>query len=154
MFIRDVRTTDAQRLTEIYSYYVEDTAVSFEYKAPTVQEFGNRIEKISRKYPYLVCEDEGRITGYVYASAYSTREAYDWTVATSIYVDRAYRRKGVGKALYAALEERLKEQDLKMFISSLPSLQEPVQHRITYRLRLKPIIRSTEYHSALRSRPE
>ena len=56
MFIRDVRTTDAQRLTEIYSYYVEDTAVSFEYKTPTVQEFGNRIEKISRKYPYLVCE--------------------------------------------------------------------------------------------------
>jgi len=112
MFIRDVRTTDAERLTEIYSYYVEDTAVSFEYKTPTVQEFGNRIEKISRKYPYLVCEDEGRITGYVYASAYSTREAYDWTVATSIYVDRAYRRKGVGKALYAALEERLKEQGI------------------------------------------
>ena len=37
--IRDARLEDAERLVEIYSYYVLNTAVSFEYKVPTVDMF-------------------------------------------------------------------------------------------------------------------
>ena len=37
--IRAVSENDAERLVEIYSYYVNETAVSFEYKVPTVEEF-------------------------------------------------------------------------------------------------------------------
>ena len=37
--IREVEIEDAARLAEIYSYYVQNTAVSFEYEAPTAQEF-------------------------------------------------------------------------------------------------------------------
>ena len=68
LLIRNVRLEDAERLVEIYSYYVLNTAVSFEYEVPTVNEFKSRIEKITAKYPYLVCEKDGRIVGYVYAS--------------------------------------------------------------------------------------
>ena len=110
--IRDAQLEDAQRLVEIYAPYIKETAVSFEYDVPTVDEFKDRIKNIKQKYPYLVCEKDGRIVGYVYASAYSKREAYDWTVATSIYVDKAYRRMGVGSRLYAELEARLKNQGI------------------------------------------
>lgn len=106
--VRDVKPEDAERLTEIYAPYILDTAVSFEYKVPTVEEFRRRIEKITAKYPYLVCEIDGKIVGYVYASAYSSREAYDWTAMTSIYLDREYRRLGVGSLLYRELESRLR----------------------------------------------
>ena len=41
--IRTVSENDAERLVEIYSYYVKETAVSFEYEAPTVEEFKNSI---------------------------------------------------------------------------------------------------------------
>ncbi len=54
MTIREVREEDAERLAEIYAYYVENTAVSFEYKAPTAEECRERVRKISAKYPYLV----------------------------------------------------------------------------------------------------
>ena len=91
--IRDVVPEDAQR---IYSYYVEDTAVSFEYDVPTVEDFTGRINTISAGYPYLVCEKDGVILGYAYLSAYSTRKAYSWTAMTSIYVDRDARRQGSG----------------------------------------------------------
>lgn len=37
--IRDVKTDDAAGLAEIYSYYVLNTAVSFEYVAPPKEEF-------------------------------------------------------------------------------------------------------------------
>ena len=110
--IRDVREDDAAELVRIYSYYVLNTAVSFEYEAPTTQEFCERIKKITAKYPYLVCEKDGGIVGYVYAGEYSSREAYSWTVATSIYVKKELRRQGIGTMLYAELEKRLRDMGI------------------------------------------
>ena len=112
LLIRNVRLEDAERLVEIYSYYVLNTAVSFEYEVPTVNEFKSRIEKITAKYPYLVCEKDGRIVGYVYASEYSSREAYSWTVATSIYLDKECRRQGLGTMLYEEFEKRLRDMGI------------------------------------------
>ena len=110
--IRDAQIEDAARLVEIYSHYVLDTAVSFECTAPSVEEFADRIKNIKTKFPYLVCEKDGKIIGYVYASSYSSRAAYDWTVSTSIYVDKDCRRNGAGALLYKELEKRLKEKGI------------------------------------------
>ena len=115
--IRDAQLEDAERLVEIYSYYVLNTAVSFEYKVPTVEEFKERIRKVKAKFPYLICEKDGFIVGYVYASAYSEREAYSWTVSTSIYVDKDFRRQGIGSFLYENLEERLKQLGIKNILA-------------------------------------
>lgn len=110
--IRDVEVGDAARLTEIYAPYVTDTAVSFEYEVPSVEEFSHRIEKIKKKHPYLVCVDGDKVVGYVYAGTYSPRKAYDWTVTTSIYVDKEYRRQGIGTLLYDSLEEELRKRGI------------------------------------------
>lgn len=110
--VRDVRIEDAGRLVEIYSYYVLNTAVSFEYEVPSVSEFEERIKHITEKYPYLVCEKDNIIAGYVYAGTYSTREAYNWTVTTSIYLDKDCRRQGIGALLYKEIEKRLKEKGI------------------------------------------
>ena len=108
--VRPVQISDAERLAEIYSYYVNDTAVSFEYEAPSADEFIKRIEHTTEKYPYLVCEKDDLVVGYAYAGAYSVREAYTWTVSMSIYVDKDHRREGIGSLLYAYLEKELKKQ--------------------------------------------
>ena len=110
--IREVNIEDVERLVEIYSYYVLNTAVSFEYDVPSVDEFKERIRHTKEKYPYLVCLKGNRIIGYVYAGPYSAREAYSWTVSTSIYVDRDYRRCGAGAMLYRVLEEELRKQGI------------------------------------------
>lgn len=108
--VRPVQISDAERLAEIYLYYVNDTAVSFEYEAPSADEFIKRIEHTTEKYPYLVCEKDDLVVGYAYAGAYSVREAYTWTVSMSIYVDKDHRREGIGSLLYASLEKELKKQ--------------------------------------------
>ncbi|MBR3031704.1 MAG: N-acetyltransferase [Clostridiales bacterium] len=108
--IREAKIEDAERLIEIYSYYVLNTAVSFEYEVPTVSAFRDRIQRTLEKYPYLVFVRGNMILGYAYAGVYSSRSAYDWTATTSIYVDKDYRREGVGAALYKELEARLKAQ--------------------------------------------
>lgn len=117
--IREATLDDAARLVEIYAPYITETAVSFEYDVPTVDEFKGRIKNIKEKYPYLVCEKDGEVVGYVYASAYSKREAYDWTVATSIYVDKNCRRMGVGSLLYKHLEERLKKKGIENLLAGV-----------------------------------
>ncbi len=106
--IRIARPEDAKRLLEIYAYYVENTAITFEYEVPTLEEFRNRIRHTLERYPYLVEENEaGRIIGYVYAGAFKERAAYGWAVETSIYVDSEERRSGSGRRLYEALEKAL-----------------------------------------------
>lgn len=64
MYIRRAAINDAERLLEIYSYYVENTAISFEYTAPSPDEFRKRITDTLAKYPYLVLEKDGSIKGY------------------------------------------------------------------------------------------
>lgn len=108
--IRTAAESDAAKLLEIYKPYIEKTAITFEYTVPTEEEFALRIKNIKRKYPYIVAVYENEIVGYAYASCFKDREAYDWSVETSIYVKNGVKRLGVGTTLYAKLEEILKMQ--------------------------------------------
>ncbi len=113
MKIRTAEKQDVKRLVEIYSYYVENTDITFEYETPSEEEFEGRIQKILEKYPYLVAEKDGQILGYAYAAPFKTRAAYDWAVETTVYVDQKCHEKGVGTALYEELERLLKEQNIR-----------------------------------------
>lgn len=110
--IRVATANDAEKLLEIYTYYVENTAISFEYKVPSVDEFKSRILKTLARYPYLVSERNGLIVGYAYANAFKERSAYNWAVETTIYVDKDLKGKGLGKELYSALENALALQNI------------------------------------------
>lgn len=112
ILLRTARPSDAERLVEIYAPYVTDTAITFEYEVPSVEEFRGRIEKTLEKYPYIVAEQNGRILGYTYASAFARRAAYNWSVEPSIYLDMEIRRQGIGGRLYKAMEEILKEMHI------------------------------------------
>ena len=61
--IRKATPDDTRRLLEIYSYYVENTAITFEYDVPSVDEFADRIKVITQRYPYLAAERNGNIIG-------------------------------------------------------------------------------------------
>ncbi len=112
MKIRVATPGDAEALLGIYAYYVKETAITFEYDVPTVEEFRGRIENTLKKYPYLVAEEEGKIVGYAYASAFKTRAAYDHSVETSIYVAKDCRRSGLGSLLLEELEKTLGKMNI------------------------------------------
>lgn len=90
----------APRLLEIYSYYVQHTAISFEYTTPTQEEFCRRMRHIMSRYPYLVAEVDGTVQGYAYAGAFVGRAAYDWSCELTIYLARDARKMGLGRQLY------------------------------------------------------
>ncbi len=90
-------------MAEIYRPIVALTPISFEVDPPDQHEFERRIEKTVTGHPWLVCEYDGRATGYAYASRHRERSAYQWSVDTSEYVDSQFRRRGIGQALYTSL---------------------------------------------------
>ena len=110
--VREATAKDAPRLLEIYSYYVENTAITFEYDVPTPEEFRGRIERIKARYPYLVIEKDGVIKGYAYAGVFKDRAAYDRSCEMSIYLERSAAGQGLGRMLYEALEEALRKQGI------------------------------------------
>ena len=112
MTIREVTEADAQELLEIYAPYVKETAISFEYEVPALEEFTERIRRISQKYPYLKAEEDGRIVGYAYANTFKGRKAYDWSVETTIYIQNDRRRQGLGRLLYGELERVLADRGI------------------------------------------
>ena len=64
--IRVAAEEDAEELLNIYSYYVENTAISFEQEIPSLEEFTGRIKETLHNYPYLVAIVDGKIAGYIY----------------------------------------------------------------------------------------
>ena len=105
--IREASLEDAARILEIYAYYVENTAITFEYDVPSLAEFQSRMTKTMQHYPYLVAERDGRIEGYAYAGIFHERAAYSRCCELSVYLDRNAQRCGMGRALYGALEKKL-----------------------------------------------
>lgn len=105
--IRLASLADSASILDVYAPFITDTVITFEYDIPTVAEFGKRITNIQKKYPWLVCEVNGVVVGYAYASEYRERVAYDWSVDFTIYIKPEYHRKNIGKALYSALVEIL-----------------------------------------------
>lgn len=110
--IRNARVSDAEAILGIYAYYVKNTAISFEYDVPTLEEFRLRIQNTIKNYPYIVIEGDEKILGYAYAGAFKTRAAYSHSAETTIYVEHSLKKCGLGKLLYAALEEKLKVQGI------------------------------------------
>ena len=105
--IRIASPSDAPELLAIYAPYITKTAISFEYDVPSVEEFADRIRTTLEKYPYLAAESDGHIVGYCYVSILHGRQAYDWSVETSIYVEQNCKHLGIGRKLHDALEQAL-----------------------------------------------
>lgn len=112
MIIRFATPEDSPAIVAIYAQYI-NTPITFEYSLPSEYEFSKRIAEISSVYPYLVCEKEGRITGYAYAHRHMEREAYQWNAELSVYLSASCVSRGLGKRLYTVLIEILRLQGIK-----------------------------------------
>lgn len=110
--VRNATIADAERILEIYDYYVQNTAISFEYDTPSLDEFKSRMERIMQRFPYLVILQDGHIEGYAYAGAFVGRAAYGWSCEMTIYLDHNSQKCGMGRKIYEALEEALRKMGI------------------------------------------
>ena len=114
MGIRFGKVEDVAQILAIYAPYVENTAISFEYRVPTVEEFTKRFLDITAQYPWLVWEEQGQVLGYAYGSAPFERAAFSWCAESSIYLRADQRGRGIGRKLQLALEALLQMQGYQL----------------------------------------
>lgn len=103
--IRMASPDDAPSIAAIYAYYVNETAISFEFDAPDANAIAQRMEA---SHAWIVAEFDGSIAGYAYASPFNPRDSYKWSVEVSIYIDPSFHRSGVGHRLLTTLLDALK----------------------------------------------
>jgi L-amino acid N-acyltransferase YncA len=108
MKIRPCKESDISAVCDIYNYYVENTVITFEEKRVSPADMKKRFALYTETYPWLVCEVDGVLVGYAYASQWKAREAYRHTAEMTVYLKHSCVGRGYGKALYQALIESLK----------------------------------------------
>ncbi len=113
VLIRPASPEDAPALLDIYTPYVRETAITFEYDVPSPEEFRARIRGTLERYPYLAAESGGALLGYAYAGPFHSRAAYGWSAEASIYLRRDKRKLGLGRRLYGALEDLCRAQGIR-----------------------------------------
>ena len=122
--IRIATTDDIPQILAIYGPYIEHSTASFEYTVPTEEAFRERFLRITKQFPWLVWEEEGRILGYAYASRPFERAAYQWCAEDSLYLLPQAQGKGIGKKLLTALEKILTYQGYRVVYAIITSENE------------------------------
>jgi phosphinothricin acetyltransferase len=116
--IRPARVSDIPAITRIYAHAVEYGTASFELTAPGEAEMERRMRQLhTNNFPYLAAENSGALFGYAYAGPYRTRPAYRWTVEDSVYIAPDMSRRGIGRALLAALIEACEAHGFRQMIA-------------------------------------
>ena len=111
---------DSAACLSIYSPFVTDSPVSFETEAPTVEEFQQRIARLSQSHAFLVATDErGDVAGFAYAGTHRERAAYRWAAEVSVYLHADHRHQGIGKALYGKLFPLLAAQGRRILLAGI-----------------------------------
>jgi L-amino acid N-acyltransferase YncA len=108
--VRVARPDDSLAFAAIYAPFVNESAVSFEERAPTARDMAARILAVTRTYPWLAAERYGEVVGYAYATRFRERSAYRWSVETTVYLRQDARGMGIGGMLYGRLLESLRER--------------------------------------------
>ena len=128
--IRNATEADAAAICAIYNPFVLETSVSFETEPIAPATMAARIGDVTATYPWLVAEDADGVLGYAYANRWRQRNAYARTVETTIYLHRARTGSGVGRVLYAALLDELRERGFHVALGciALPNPQSVAFH--------------------------
>jgi L-amino acid N-acyltransferase YncA len=101
--IRLVERRDAAVIRDIYNVEVAASTVTFDMVPRTLDEQVAWIDQHSGGHPAIVAEIDDEVVGFGSLSPYKDRPAYSTTVEDSVYVDRAHRAEGVGRALLEEL---------------------------------------------------
>jgi phosphinothricin acetyltransferase len=117
--VRVATPADGLACAAIYAPYVASTEISFELVPPTAEEMAGRIARTLERTPWIVVEVDGHVRAYAYATRHRERPAYDWTVETTVYADRGFTGRGLGRRAMSALLVVLRVQGAHLAVAGV-----------------------------------
>jgi phosphinothricin acetyltransferase len=120
--VRPATSADAGVICDIYNQGIEDRVATLETELRTPDERARWLASRDARHPVLVVEANGRVVAWGSLNGFNPREAYRFVADLSIYVERSFRGKGVGRVLLARLIELAREHGYhKMVLSAFPT---------------------------------
>ncbi len=120
--LRLATAADAEAICRIYNQGIEDRVATLETELRTPEERRRWLAGRSPRHPVIVAEANGEVVGWGSLNVYNAREAYRFVADFSVYVEREYRGKGVGRVLLERLIELAREHGFhKMVLSAFPT---------------------------------
>src|SRR5438034_2398028 len=97
--MRPASLEDADAITTIYNQGIVDRVATLETAMRTPAERREWLAQRGPRQPVIVAEANGAVVAWASLNQFNPRQAYDHVVDFSIYVERAWRGKGVGSGL-------------------------------------------------------
>ncbi len=143
--IRLARPDDLPRLTEIYNYYVRETAITFDVEEYTVETRRPWLEHHaeSGRHQLLVAIEDGVLAGFAGTGPFRPKRAYETSVEMTIYLDRSAVGRGIGTALYGELLPRLEREDVHRALAGI-TLPNPGSIALHQRFGFRQVAHFTE----------
>ena len=137
--IRKAQDKDLRALTDLYNYYIEHTAITFDVEPFTLEmrEEWYRHYNLTPHYLLYVAEQDHEILGYASSSRFNPKAAFQTSVETSIYLQPGKTGNGVGSRLYARLFEELKHADVHRAYAGI-TFPNPVSFAFHQKFEFKP----------------
>lgn len=120
--VLEARPAQLQAIATIYAAEVRDSPATFDLEPPPDEHWHALLASTDRTRGHLLLaasDGDGRTLGYALSGTYMTRAAYDTTCLTSVYVARSARGRGIGRALYGGLFERLDASPLRLAVAGI-----------------------------------
>ena len=123
--LRPATPADAAAICLVYNQGIEDRIATLETELRTPEERGQWLAARGPRHPVFVAiaEDspDGTIVGWSSLNVYNARPAYQYVADFSIYIERGWRGKGVGRRLLEHLIEQARDLGYhKMMLSTFP----------------------------------
>lgn len=117
--IRDATLADLPALTGIINHYIVHTPITFDVQPYTVETRREWFDDHAPhgKYRLLVAEEAGEVIGYATTSRWRPKAAYATTVESSVYCRDDACGRGIGSALYRALFDAIRREDVHMIVA-------------------------------------
>ncbi|TYA71449.1 GNAT family N-acetyltransferase [Seonamhaeicola marinus] len=141
--IRAFQEKDIQELLDIYNYYVLNSVATFDDVALSFETFSDKVTRINSEFPFLVYEDEGKLSGFAYGSKFRPKPAYKNTVELTVYVANNAHGKGIGTKLYEELIAELKTQNYHIALGAL-TLPNTASEKLHEKLGFKKVAHLSE----------
>ena len=103
VLLRPATEADLAAINQIYNFYVRTSTATFDLEEVSPEERRQWFGRHGERYPVLVAEAAREVVGWCSASPFHLRPGYRHTVEDSVYLQDAWRGRGVGRLLLAEL---------------------------------------------------
>ena len=117
--VRLATAGDLSTIQDITNWAIENTPAHFATAKEDIESWQLAFAASQDRYPWLVHESDGTVTGFAKGTRFRDRHAYTWTAEVSVFVHPDHHRKGIGHALYRVLLPLLEAQGFQTAIAGI-----------------------------------